>query len=84
MVAVAGEVPVLKRPARAELLHALDIDYTSADLLIDLVSLDLDLGNFDEAQRYYDQFKLVAKGSKLNQFVKDLHERQQPPSLPNP
>ena len=84
MVAIAGDNPEWRRPARAELLHAIDTDYTSADLLIDLVALDLDLGNFDEAQRYYDQFKLVAKGSKLNQFVKDLHERQQPPSLPNP
>ena len=84
MIEAAGQVQELRRPARAELLNAIDTDYTSADLLIDLVTLDLDLGNFEEAQKYYDQFKLVAKGSKLNQFVKDLHERQQPPSLPNP
>lgn len=73
-----------KRAARAEIIVALRTDYSSADLLAQLIAIDLALGLEAEAQLYYDQFKRVAKASPLIQFVKDLHERQPPPSLPIP
>lgn len=73
-----------KSAARIEILHALRVDKTAADLLLQLISIDLDLGLHEEADAYYQRFKLVARIDPLIQFVKDLHERQPPPSLPNP
>ena len=84
MVSIASSNQGWRRAARAELINAIATDTSAPDMIIDLVAIDLELNNITEAQRYYDRFKLVAKGSKLLQFVKDLHERQPPPSLPQP
>lgn len=65
-----------------ELKKALEVDYTSADLLFKLITIELNLGQDKEAQFYFNRFKLVDSHSPFIRFVKDLHERQPPPSLP--
>lgn len=57
--------PEWKLAALPELKAALETDPTQADLLAMLVSIDLSLDRTEEAQAYYDQFKLVAKRSQL-------------------
>lgn len=61
--------PEWKLAALPELKAALDTDPTQADLLAMIVSIDLSLDRTEEAQAYYDQFKLVAKSSPLNGMV---------------
>lgn len=59
-----------KRVAIPELQHALITDPTQADLIAMLVASDLVLNRTEEAQRYYDRFKIVAKRSPLLDMVK--------------
>lgn len=61
--------------ARPELLHALQNDHSSPDLLAKLIDIDLALGNTTEAQFYYNRFKRVARASPIIKFVNDLHEK---------
>lgn len=57
--------PEWKLAALPELKAALEADPTQADLLAMIVSIDLSLDRTEEAQAYYDQFKLVARKSAL-------------------
>lgn len=61
----------LMQGARAELIEALRTDYSSADMLIKLVMIDLALDEISEAQHYYTQFKQVAKRSPFIKLVND-------------
>ena len=51
--------------ARLELIKALQVDYSSADLLLKLVAVDLKLGNKDEAKIVFDKFKRADRKSNL-------------------
>lgn len=73
-----------KAAAIPELRLALQIDYTSADLLARLIDFELNADQVEQAQAHFDKFRRIAKASPLIAFVKNLHERQPPPSLPNP
>lgn len=61
--------PEWKLAALPELKAALETDPTQADLLAMIVSIDLSLDRTEEAQAYYDQFKRMAKSSRLNELV---------------
>ena len=77
---IAGEIALRtdnkgwKEAARIELKAALEKDYTAADLLHRLITIDLQLGHNVEAQHYYDQFKRVAKASPLIKLV-ETHQQ---------
>ena len=51
--------------ARLELIRALEVDYSSADLLLKLVAVDLKLGNKDEAKIVFQKFKRADPKSPL-------------------
>lgn len=70
--------------ARSECVHALLVDFSSADILLKMVALDLKLELFDEAQFFYDQFKRVDAKSPIIKFVEQSHEKQAAPSPANP
>lgn len=70
--------------ARPELIKAIETDYSSADLLIKLIAIDLKLEIFQEAQFVYEQFKRVDRKSPLIQLVNNHHQQQAAPSPANP
>jgi hypothetical protein len=61
--------PLWKEAALPELLQALKIDPTAADLLAPLITFELDLHKDRDAQSHYAMFKRVAKNSPLNGLV---------------
>jgi hypothetical protein len=61
--------------ARVECIIALQVDYSTADLLLKLMAIDLKLDNVKEAQFFYDQFKRVNPKSPVIQLV-DENNRQ--------
>ena len=77
-IALSNKDPEWEAAARSELLIALQTDFSSADLLAKLITVDLDLKNDTEAQHYYDQFKRVAKASPLIQLVAHSHQQGRP------
>lgn len=68
--AIQSTDPTYKTVAIPELKYALRTDPTSADLLAMLVAGELAMGQTEEAQVYYNQFKFVAKKSPLLDMVK--------------
>ena len=70
--------------ARPELIKAIQTDYSSADLLLKLITIDLKLENYSEAQFVYDQFKRVDRKSPLIALVDQQHQQQAAPSPANP
>jgi hypothetical protein len=62
--------------ARVECIIALQVDYSSADILLKLMAIDLQLNNVAEAQFFYEQFKRVDASSPVIKLV-DEHNRQQ-------
>ena len=71
--------------ARAELLQAIQVDYSMADLLIKLVAVDLALDNVSEAQFIFDQFKRVDPISPVVKLVEENNrQKQAAPSPANP
>ncbi len=70
--------------ARPELIKAIQTDYSSADLLIKLIAIDLKLEHTQEAQFVYEQFKRVDRKSPLIQLVNNHHQQQAAPSPANP
>lgn len=73
-----------EQAARLEIINALQTDPTAADIMLDLITIDLNMDNVKEAQFYYDQFKRISRKSPFIQFVKDLHKQPAAPSLANP
>lgn len=61
--------------ARPELIKAIQTDYSSADLLLKLITIDLKLGLGDEAQFVYEQFKRVDRKSPLIALVDQQHQQ---------
>jgi hypothetical protein len=82
--AIANSNPGWQEAARVELIHALHVDYTAADMIISLVSIDLMLGRIDEAQAYYSQFKLAAKSSPLIKLVEQNRQQSRPAVAAHP
>ena len=74
ITALQNKSPEVLEAARLELLYALRTDYTSGDLLGMLIIADLMLERNEEAQFYYDRFKLVDKKSPLIELVKRSHQ----------
>lgn len=70
--------------ARAELIYALRADYSSADLLLKLIAIDLKLGHNDEAQFIYEQFKRVDPASPVIKLVDQNRQQGAEPSPPHP
>ena len=56
--------------ARTEIFNALKTDYSMPDLLLKMSLLDLALGRNDEAQFYYEQFRLADPASPIIQNTK--------------
>jgi hypothetical protein len=71
--AIQAKQPAYTIAAIPEMKMAIETDPTSADILAMLVASDLAMGQTEEAQHYYDQFKRVAKRSPLIEMVKEAH-----------
>jgi hypothetical protein len=71
--AIQQKDPQFKIVAIPELKYALQTDPTSADLLAMLVASELAMGQTEEAQVYYNQFRYVAKKSPLLDMVKNAN-----------
>ena len=84
ILALQNQTPELLEGARAELVYAIKIDYSAADLLLKLMAIDLTLGRDPEAQFFYDQFKRVNSGSPVIKLVEQAHQKQAAPSPANP
>ncbi len=63
--------------ARPELIAALNVDFSTADLLLKLIAVDLKLNNTTEAQSFYEQFKRVNPKSPLIKLVDENNRQQQ-------
>jgi len=55
--------------AQLDCIKAIIIDYSSADMLIKLVAIDLRLNKITEAQFVYDQFRRVDPKSPIIQQI---------------
>lgn len=72
--AIQSSDPTYKIVAIPEMKYALRTDPTAADIIAMLVACDLAMGQTEEAQVYYNQFKYVAKKSPLLDMVRGSHE----------
>ena len=71
--------------ARAELMVAVQRDFSAADLLLKLVAIDLKLKEFQEAKFVYEQFKRVDPKSPIIKLVDEqIRQQAAAPSLPIP
>lgn len=59
--------------ARYECIRALHTDYSAADILLRLVTVDARLGRKEEAQFIYQQFKRVDAKSPVISYVEKSH-----------
>jgi len=57
--------------AQADCTRAVTIDYSSADMLLKLVALDLRLSKLTEAQFVYEQFKRVDPNSPVIKLIEN-------------
>lgn len=85
VVAIQTDNKVWMDAARVELINAVRIDYSSADLLLKLIAIDLKLEHTQEAQFFYEQFKRVDPVSPVIQLVEHAaHQQKAAPSPSNP
>ena len=75
MIALASDNIEWKKAAIPELTVALNTDITASDLLMRLILIDLSLNRNEQAQFYYDRFKLVARRSPLIELVAKSHQQ---------
>ena len=80
ILAIQNQTPELLEGARAELVYAIQVDSSSADLLLKLMAIDLTLKRDQEAQFFYDQFKRVNAGSPVIKLVEQAHQKQAAPT----
>ena len=85
MAGLGREDRSLLEQARGELITALQDDYSSADLLLKLIVVDLKLDIPNEARFVFEQFKRIDAKSPLIPLVEQYARQQQAaPSPANP
>jgi hypothetical protein len=62
--------------ARTELINALKVDYSAADMLLKLIVIDLKLDRIEEANFMYEQFKRVDPKSPV---IAEIEKARQTP-----
>ena len=87
MMAIVGLISDSKpwlEASRPELIKAIQTDYSSADLLLKLMAVDLKLNNTKEADFIFEQFRRVDMKSPLIKLMEQSHQQQAAPSPANP